>query len=295
MVSQLNKEIIKPSRVVILGGSGFLGGAIYKRLKKSGFNVVAISSSEIDLTSNDALSKSRDFIKNSDLLISASAIAPCKNVIDFEKNIVMAKNIRLIVENLCPDHFINISSDAVYSDCLELINESSLRSPDSMHGLMHFSRELILKCDGVPSLDVRPTLVYGLDDPHNGYGPNRFFRLAKQNKDINLFGNGEERRDHIFVGDVARIIESAILWKSVGAINAVSGKVWSFREVASIIVELSGSKSKIVSNPREGPMPHGGYRAFDNAELLKMQSFSEVMDFPQGCYEAFIAAKDQTC
>ena len=41
---------------------------------------------------------------------------------------------------------------------------------------------------------IRPTLVHGLDDPHNGYGPNRFRRLAATGREIVLFGEGEERR-----------------------------------------------------------------------------------------------------
>ena len=44
---------------------------------------------------------------------------------------------------------------------------------------------------------LRPTLIYGAGDPHNGYGPNRFRRLAATGKPIILFGEGEERRDHV--------------------------------------------------------------------------------------------------
>jgi nucleoside-diphosphate-sugar epimerase len=43
-----------------------------------------------------------------------------------------------------------------------------------------------------------------MGDPHNGYGPNRFRRLAAAGQEIVLFGGGEERRDHVLVDDVAR-------------------------------------------------------------------------------------------
>jgi nucleoside-diphosphate-sugar epimerase len=38
-----------------------------------------------------------------------------------------------------------------------------------------------------------------MGDPHNGYGPNRFRRLAAGGEEIVLFGEGEERRDHVQV------------------------------------------------------------------------------------------------
>ena len=53
---------------------------------------------------------------------------------------------------------------------------------------------------------VRPTLVYGEGDPHNGYGPNRFIKLIKK-KPIELFGRGEELRDHVWINDVSRLFK----------------------------------------------------------------------------------------
>ena len=49
------------------------------------------------------------------------------------------------------------------------------------------------------------TLIYGKNDPHNGYGPNSFNRLLDKNENIKLFGEGEEKRDHVYVNDVAEL------------------------------------------------------------------------------------------
>ena len=38
---------------------------------------------------------------------------------------------------------------------------------------------------------IRPTLIYGNKDPHNGYGPNQFFRLAHSNKNIRPTNHGK--------------------------------------------------------------------------------------------------------
>ena len=47
---------------------------------------------------------------------------------------------------------------------------------------MHFMREEMLKITTNNLCIVRPTLVYGDNDPHNGYGPNKFVRLAQSEK-----------------------------------------------------------------------------------------------------------------
>ena len=57
----------------------------------------------------------------------------------------------------------------------------------------------------VPIVVLRPSPLYGVADPHNGYGPNRFSRLAAQGGEITLFGEGEEKRDHVFVEDLGEI------------------------------------------------------------------------------------------
>ena len=47
---------------------------------------------------------------------------------------------------------------------------------------MHLMRENMLKLLDVKLCIVRPTLIYGTNDPHNGYGPNQFIRLAQSKK-----------------------------------------------------------------------------------------------------------------
>ena len=49
--------------------------------------------------------------------------------------------------------------------------------------MMHVIRENYLKSLFLKKLCIlRPTLIYGEGDPHNGYGPNKFIRLAKKMK-----------------------------------------------------------------------------------------------------------------
>ena len=95
---------------------------------------------------------------------------------------------------------------AVYGDEPLPLSEASAAAPGSLHGAMHLARELAFKAElKAPLAVLRPTLIYGAADPHNGYGPNRFRRLANEGTDIVLFGEGEERRDHVAVDDVAEL------------------------------------------------------------------------------------------
>jgi len=48
-------------------------------------------------------------------------------------------------------------------------------------------------------------------------------------------------------------------------LNAATGVVTSFREIAEMVVALAANKVAIKGSPRQGAMPHNGYRPFDPA------------------------------
>ena len=145
--------------------------------------------------------------------------------------------------------------------------ETSTKAPDNLHGMMHAAREVMLAAYAdCPLAIIRPTLVYGEGDPHNGYGPNRFLKTAQHNNMIQLFGNGEERRDHVFVEDVAELSSRMVLMGFDGSLNAATGKVYSFLEIANAVAHRSAHEIKIETLPRQGVMPHNGYRPFDSSK-----------------------------
>jgi nucleoside-diphosphate-sugar epimerase len=145
-------------------------------------------------------------------------------------------------------HVINISSDAVYADSSAPLTESSCASPGSLHGAMHLAREVMFASEvKAPLANLRPSLLYGAADPHNGYGPNRFRRHAAKGEDIVLFGEGEERRDHVYIDDVAELARRVLYRRSTGVLNIATGEVHSFMDIAK---KISGGKSKIKTSPR---------------------------------------------
>ena len=63
MLTNLNENEVHPDRVVILGKSGFVGGAVTSLLKNKGINVVGFSSSELDLCQDLAVEILSDFCR----------------------------------------------------------------------------------------------------------------------------------------------------------------------------------------------------------------------------------------
>ena len=136
-----------------------------------------------------------------------------------------------------------------------------------MHGMMHAARELMLKSEiKAPLAILRPSLLYGARDPHNGYGPNRFRRLAAKGEPIALFGEGEESRDHVYIEDVARLAALAVMRRSRGVLNVATGVSTSFFDIAEMVVALAKMPAPIRGTPRQNPITH---RHFDITECLK--------------------------
>lgn len=266
MIRHLNSEERKPSRIVIIGAAGFVGGAVAARLERDGVPVLRVSRQHVDLLAPDAFSSLRDLFRNTDAVVAASAKAPVKNADMLVENLVIARTMVRALSEASVAHVVNIGSDAVYADSDRPLTEGSCASPGSLHGAMHLAREVMFQSEiKAPLANLRPSLLYGAADPHNGYGPNRFRRLAAKGEDIVLFGNGEERRDHVFIDDVAELVARVLYRRSTGVLNIATGEVHSFMDIARMVVRMEGGKTRIKTTARSGPMPHNGYRPFDPA------------------------------
>lgn len=286
-LEHLNVEPVTPDRVVVMGASGFVGGAIVRALRAINADILAISRAEVDLQSVGAAEHLASLLRPEDAFVAASAIAPCRDTGMLKDNIALVETLTDALRRQPVSHVLNISSDAIYADSLEPLTETSCAQPGSLHGIMHLTRELVLgeAVGETPCASLRPTLIYGADDPHNGYGPNRFRRLNAAGDDIVLFGEGEERRDHVYVEDVANLAVRILQHRSRGALNAATGMVISFREAAELVSALFPEPSTITGSPRSGPMPHGGYRPFDPSATTR--AFPDFRYTPPA--EGFIA------
>jgi len=277
-----------PKRVVIIGSKGFVGSSISKLLQKSNISTLNLSRKEVDFNKQDASEKLDNLITKEDYVIITAAEAPVKNNQMLLNNIKMITDIINVIKKKSIKRIIYISSDAVYSDSLNDLHEESAVEPQTLHGIMHLTREVMLKqIQDVQLCIIRPTLIYGIEDPHNGYGPNQFFRLASSNQNIKLFGKGEELRDHVSITDVARITADVTLSNFEGILNIASGKVNSFKNIASIIKNLYKDQIDFIETERTGEMPHKGYRSFNIDKLYSLFPGYKLKNINEGLIDYF--------
>jgi len=261
---KINNKSSFSGRVVIIGSSGIISKNLQNKLKNNRINHLVIGSKKINLLKPKLFISLRKKIKKNDTIVFIAAEAPVKNEKMLINNLIMSSTLVTALKNKILRQFIYVSSDAVYADSKKKINEKSLKAPDSFHGLMHLSREKTFQSYFSKNLLIlRPTLIYGKEDTHLGYGPNKFLSLALQKLPLSIFGNGEEKRDHVYIDYLIDIFFKCINRKASGTLNLVSGQVSSFRYIAETIQKKLNIKSKIIRIKRSGPMPHNGYRAFD--------------------------------
>ncbi len=258
-----------PSRAVVLG-AGFIGGAAADALAGAGVAVERLGRRDVDLLAEGAGDALAARLRADDALVVVAAEAPCKNGAMLERNIRMMNAVVAALKARPVEHVVYVSSDAVYADFDGPLTEVSCAEPGSLHGVMHLARErMLLDEGGAPVGILRPTLVYGAADPHNGYGPNRFRRLAAEGREIVLFGEGEERRDHVLVDDLGELVRRMVMHRSTGVLNGATGEVHSFRAIAEMVAGQVASPPAIKGSPRSGAMPHNGYRPFDPAATYR--------------------------
>jgi nucleoside-diphosphate-sugar epimerase len=272
MIQHLHAKPTNPARVLVLGGSGFLGRHLLAHLRSLGIEALGLSSADVDLAAPGAGEKLARLLRRDDALVFASCLTPDKgkDIRTAMRNLAMGEQVCAALQAVPCAHVIYVSSDAVYADEESLVREGSRCEPSSLYGLAHLTRERMVRVTAEavksPWLVVRPTLVYGADDTHNSYGPNRFARQAREAGAIKLFGNGEEKRDHIHVDDAVQLLGHCLRQRSTGILNLATGVSTSFLEVAQMCVEACGKPVGIERLPRGGPVTH---RHFDVSALAR--------------------------
>jgi UDP-glucose 4-epimerase len=264
MLRHLNETPTFPRRTVVIGAAGFAGRALIRRLDFSGATALGVTREQVDLLAPDAAVRLSALLRPDDAVVAVAARAPCKNIAMIVDNMVLTRAMVDALDRTPVAHVVNISSDAVYADEPVPLTEATPTAPTSLHGAMHLAREIAFTSTvKAPLAILRPSLLYGAEDPHNGYGPNRFRRLANAGTDITLFGKGEEQRDHVLIDDLAEIIMRVLERRSTGTLNIATGSVHSFHDVAASVIAAAPRRVAIKATPRSGPIPHNGYRPFD--------------------------------
>jgi UDP-glucose 4-epimerase len=150
------------------------------------------------------------------------------------------------------------SSAAVYGDVTEMpVAEDAPRQPVSPYGIDKYASELALdyyaNVHGVPTTALRFFNVYGpRQDPTSPYSGviSIFADRAKAGRPLTIFGDGQQTRDFVYVGDVVRAIVAGLGdGNSRLVANVGTGSEITVTELARTVVELCGGRSAIEHAP----------------------------------------------
>src|SRR5258708_13475761 len=116
MLEHLNPTPQKPSRVVVLGAYGFVGGTCARRLAARDVPVLALDKDDIDLMASGAAEQLQTRLAPDDAVLVVSARAPCKDTGMMVDNIRIMHAVCTALERSSVNHVVYFSSDAVYCD-----------------------------------------------------------------------------------------------------------------------------------------------------------------------------------
>jgi dTDP-L-rhamnose 4-epimerase len=160
-------------------------------------------------------------------------------------------------------------------------DEDSKIHPTSFYGLTKQVQEqmtlMFARTMGISGFALRYQNVYGpgqsLNNPYTGILA-IFANQARENKPINVFEDGKESRDFVYIDDVVEATYQAIMHEEIAvkALNVGSGHRVTVHEVAEQIVRFFGSEStvEVTGAFREGDIRHS---------IASLHKVKEVLGF----------------
>jgi nucleoside-diphosphate-sugar epimerase len=255
-------------RAVVLGGTGFLGRALCTELHRLGFDVEPMGSRALDLGAPDAASHLRELTAGATLVLASAVAPPRGQTVDgLDANLAIVTSVVRALD-AGVSRCVYVSSDAVYDWSSDPLTEVSPVAPDGLYGIAKYAGERLLASacagTGVPLLVLRTTGVFGPDDPHGAYGPNRFVRQSLAEGAVTLFGAGEEERDHLWIDDFAALAGALVTRGAEGVLNLATGTSRSFASIVQELDSLLPFALRIEHAARTRPVTH---RRFDVRRL----------------------------
>lgn len=288
-----------PTRVIILGHTGFIGKALHTYLgKNTTSEIYGYSSSSINLIYRDSLNVLGNIIDEQTALVLTAAITRDRaDTLDaFYSNITMVTNVARFLKSHRINKCIYLSSGSVYGNALDdlNINENTPVSPDSFYAIAKYTGERILQnvagSAGFPLLILRPCQVYGPGDTHTTYGPGDFIHSILQNRTLRLYSNGEELRDHLYIGDLVRLIHHFIFGNFSGIYNLATGQSHSFQELVECLRKVIPYNFSVSHSPRIQPLVNHKFDTTKLSQAMPNFRFTELEKGLRETYNSFAAA-----
>ncbi len=183
-----------------------------------------------------------------------------------QQNIVGFVNVIEAVKNHNVKRLVYASSAAIYGDPIIIpLPEEVEKTQLSPYGVEKQVNELYAALYNTlyntSSLGQRFFNVFGpRQDPKSPYAGviALFVDRISEAKPLTIFGDGEQTRDFIYVGDVARANVAALQKTDVcGACNIATGEKTSLLDLVEVLSDLTGQTSEVsFDKPRDGDIVH---------------------------------------
>ena len=256
-------------KIVVTGGCGFIGSSFVNYLRKR----KGIKSDDILVVDKLTYAADRNLIESSipilikdicevtaedlgeyDYIVNFAAEShvdnSIKNGLPFVKtNVEGTFNLlELARKNPKLKKFVQISTDEVYGDMesaqIPSATETARLYPSSYYSATKAAADhLVLAAKrtyGLPILITRTCNNFGEHQHSEKFLPT-IYNSIMEGRSIPLYGDGEHKREWIWVEDNVRLIET-LMFKEVGVWNLGSGDVWSNKRIIERIGGILGRK-----------------------------------------------------
>ena len=289
--------------ILVAGGSGLVGSAIVRELKRLNQDVVGISSKDVNLL--DRI-KTFEFVNNlkPNVVIDAAARVGgigSNNSYPAEflsQNLQMQSNLMDSAHAANVSKFVFLGSSCIYPrDCIQPIKEDylltgELEQTNSAYAVAKIAGIELIKSYrkeyGHKWISVMPTNMYGPNDNfdlENGHVLPvliRKFIEAKQSGSghVTLWGSGSPLREFLHVDDLARAIVLCMdKYDESQQINVGSGHEVSIKELAAKISSAVGFRGEIIWDSSK---PDGTPRkVLDSSRIAKL-GWKPLISLDQG-------------
>lgn len=263
-------------RFLITGAAGFLGSSLANTLAQEGHSVRGVDDCstgdpsvlvpEVYFTRGDINDRPKlwTLLQDVDCVyhLAARVLVPESILYPREYNQVNVGGTVTLMEamrDVGVRRVVFASSGAVYGDQdTQPINESCIPVPGSPYAVSKLAAEYYIRTIGdlwgIETVCLRVFNAYG---PGQHFPPVHapvipyFIRQASQNGTIVIHGDGNQTRDYVYVDDVINAMVAAATKEGISqkTINVGSGRETSVRELAQMIISITGGHPEIVYNP----------------------------------------------
>ncbi|HIE18461.1 TPA: NAD-dependent epimerase/dehydratase family protein [Candidatus Bathyarchaeota archaeon] len=236
---------------LVTGDTGFIGSNMRDFLIKKNVEVIGFSRRRgFDIFDLDQLRKA---VKKCDLVYHFAAEAkPGESILNPVHTVEVNLKGSLNVLEACRQIGVPLiypSSCEIYGDSEIPIKEDFPINPPNPYAASKAAIDRICytyyRCYGLDVKILRLFNPYGPRQQLNKIMPNFYFE-AVRNKPITVYGDGTDTRDYVYIDDIVKGLWLARRLPAGEVVNLSTGKATTNLEVAHLIKEILGSKSKII-------------------------------------------------